>query len=727
MIKLENVNKSYNIKNKKYEVLKNVNVIFKNKEFVSILGPSGSGKTTLLNIIGGLDKDYEGTVYFNNKNISLKKEKFYDYYRNHKIGFVFQDYNLINNYSVYQNVELPLIINSKGKRKKQVYEALSLVDILKYKDKKVNELSGGEKQRVAIARAIVNKPDVLLLDEPTGALDSKTSIIIMKLIKELSKDMLVIMVTHNEFLAKEYSDRILTISDGLVKGVSTYKEEVFEEVSYKKMGISFFNSFKLSFRNLKLKLFRNILTVLAFMISIMGISFVFAMTTGFNKQVSLLEEDSLGNYPLTITENREVLEDSSYERDMIYSYSGYQNNSLKSDVVQYVKDIDSSYIAGITYNYDYAFKAISKTSKGFKYSDNLPFIAIPNDNIFIKENYELIDGKYPKDDSEVLLKVNSNNRLSTEVLTFLGFKNEVSLDKLVGKEFKLVYNNDLYYESNGSFFVNNIDKDLYNKNANIKLKIVGIIKPKSKMDFNTVINEEAGAIYFKNSLVEKILEKNNKSLIVKKQKEVNKSVLSGEVLEKKEKEILLNYLGSKENPYLIYIYPDGYKNKEKILNYLDSSKKDINYIDMATDVLNTTFDLVFGVTSVLLILSGVSLIITLILITIITYTSSVERRKEIGILRSMGARRKDIKRLFIMENISISLIASLFSLLLVKLLSNPLNKTITDITGLNDLLVLSFDKVILIIIISVLVALLGSIIPALKASKTDPVLSLREL
>ena len=247
------------------------------------------------------------------------------------------------------------------------------------------------------------------------------------------------------------------------------------------------------------------------------------------------------------------------------------------------------------------------------------------------------------------------------------------------------------------------------------------------MDFNTVINEEAGAIYFKNSLVEKILEKNNKSLIVKKQKEVNKSVLSGEVLEKKEKEILLNYLGSKENPYLIYIYPDGYKNKEKILNYLDSSKKDINYIDMATDVLNTTFDLVFGVTSVLLILSGVSLIITLILITIITYTYSVERRKEIGILRSMGARRKDIKRLFIMENISISLIASLFSLLLVKLLSNPLNKTITDITGLNDLLVLSFDKVILIIIISVLVALLGSIIPALKASKTDPVLSLREL
>lgn len=727
MIRLENVNKSYKIKNKKYDVLKDVSITFKNKEFISILGPSGSGKTSLLNIIGGLDKDYEGIVYFNNNNISKKKEKFYDYYRNCKIGFVFQDYNLINNYSVYQNVELPLIINNKGKRKEKIYAALSLVGILKYKDKKVSDLSGGEKQRVAIARAIVNKPEILLLDEPTGALDSRTSVTIMKLIKELSKDMLVIMVTHNEALAKKYSDRIVTISDGLVKGACIKEEEFFEEFNYEKVGISFFNRFKLAFRNFKMKLFRNILTILAFMISIMGISFVFAMSTGFNKQVRHLEENSLGNYPLTITENSEILDNSRYENDKIYSYQGYHNNNIESDIVKYVKKINSSYIIGSTYNYDYSFKAISKTNKGFKYSDNLPFIAIPNNNIFVKENYELIKGKYPGNDLEVLLKVNNNNRISADVLTFLGFKEEVSLDKLIGKKFKLIYNNDLYSEHNDIFQINNIDKNLYDKKSNENLEIVGIIKPKSEMDFNTVINEEAGAIYFRNSLVERMLEENNKSLIVKRQIEENQSVLSGEVLNNKEKESLLNYLGNKVNPYLIYIYPDGYKNKEKILSYLDSSKKDINYIDMATDVLNTTADLVLGVTSVLLILSGVSLIITLILITIITYTSSVERKKEIGILKSMGARRKDIKRLFVMENISISLIASLLSLLFVNILSSPLNKIITEIIGLNDLLMLSFDKVVIIIIISMVVALLGSLIPALRASKTDPVLSIREL
>ena len=723
MIRLEKINKSYKGKNKKYEVLKNVNISFSDKEFVSILGPSGSGKSTLLNIIGGLDKDYEGIVYLNGKVISGKNDKFYDYYRNQKIGFVFQNYNLIDNYSVYQNVELPLIINSKKHRKARVLEVLELVGLLKYKNKNVKELSGGERQRVAIARAIVNKPKVLLLDEPTGALDSRTSVLIMELIKKLSKDILVIMVTHNEKLAKDYSDRIITIKDGEVFG-SNVISFTKEEFSFKKVGIKFLEIFKMAFRNLRVKLFRNVLTILAFMISIIGISMVFAMSDGFNKQVKVLEKDSLGNYPLTIT-SKSSSYNKNYSDDRVYSYKTVSNKNIDDGVINYLKDIDKDYIMGVTYNYEYPFKAVAKNENGFKFSDNLPFIAVPDDNKLLKENYTLLEGEFPQNNKEILLKVNNDNMIGEDVLKFLGIDDNTLMSNLIGKEIKLVYNDDLYSKDDDIFSVNKIDTELYNKANNEKLTIVGIIKAKSEMDFNTIINEEAGAIYFRNSLIEKVIRKNNESSIVKEQVDRGYNVLSLESVTLEEKDDLLTYLGIKQSPYMIYIYPNGYNNKEKVIDYLDSYEKKINYVDMGTDVINTTTSLVFGVTSILLILSGISLVITLILITIITYTSSVERKKEIGVLRSLGARGKDIKRLFVMENISISLIASLFSLLIVYILIQPLNKILLEVTGLSDLMVLSFSKVILIIIISILVAVTGSIAPAIKASKSDPVLSLK--
>ena len=727
MLKLENIKKVYKTKENSTKVLNNLSVTFKEKEFVSILGESGSGKSTLLNIIGGLDKDYEGNIYLNGENISNKNNSFYDRYRNGKIGFVFQEYNLIENLNVYKNVELNLLIRNNKIRKEKVLDILDKVGLLEFKNKKISELSGGQKQRVAIARALVTNPDILLLDEPTGALDSLTSIEIMELIKKMSFDKLVIMVTHNEKLAKEYSDRIITIKDGIVKDYinRNYICEV-KACNLKKVGLSFKNSFLLAFRNIKTKLFRNILTVFALIISILGVSFVMAISLGFDKQVQVLKENTLAEYPVAITSKSDDNSINNYD-DSIYSYKIGNENSISKNFVNYIKSYPKDKISGIVYNYEYKLKVISKNNKGYKLSDELPFITMPNENDYLENNYEILSGRYPKNNKEILLKVNENNLISEDIFKFLGIdaKNK-SFDYFINKEIKVVNNNQLYEKESDIYYVNKIDENLYYDKNNITLKIIGIIKSKRNTEFNTLINEEAGGFYIKNNLLEEIININSNSNIVNNQIKSKSNLLTGESLSKDDKTLLLNYLGNKQHPYLIYIYPGDYNNKEDLLDYLNKySENDINYIDVSLDVVDSVKTLVFAVTTILLVLSFLSLFISLILITIITYTSSIERKKEIGILRSLGARKKDIRRLFVFETISLALFSSFISICLVKISINPINNILKDITQLDNLMVFSIDRIAIVVLISVLTALLGSIIPALKASKKDPVECLR--
>ena len=371
MLKVNNLKKEYT---KGETVLNNLNIIFRDKEFVSILGASGSGKSTFLHILGGLDKEYEGEIFLNNENISRKRLNYYDRFHNRKVGFVFQDYNLIENYSVYQNIELALLIGKERQKKEKVIKALTEVGMLNHLNKKAKDLSGGEKQRIAIARAIVNNPDIILLDEPTGALDSVTSNEIMDLIKKLSKDRLVIMVTHDESIARKYSTRIVTIKDGCFCQDTNpcIDENSVSNKKNKKVGFSFVSSFKLALKNLNSKRGRNILTLLGFSISLIGLSFVFAIKTGFINQVSSLKENTLANYPIIINSR---ISTKKHQLDKIYSLRSDNKNNINSDVLNYLSKLSKKKILGVTYNYYYNFNIISKNNNNNLLSNiNLPKI-----------------------------------------------------------------------------------------------------------------------------------------------------------------------------------------------------------------------------------------------------------------------------------------------------------------------------------------------------------------
>jgi len=308
MLELKNITKSYTIGETKQQVLKGIDVIFRRNEFASILGASGSGKTTLLNIIGGLDKYDSGDLIIENVSTKKYNDRDWDSYRNHRVGFIFQSYNLISHQSVLSNVEIALSLSgvSKKERRKRSIDALTKVGLSEHINKKPNQLSGGQMQRVAIARALVNNPEIILADEPTGALDSETSIQIMELLKEIAKDKLVIMVTHNPELAEQYSTRIIELKDGLIikdSNPCNCLEEKNKNKTISKTSISLFTSLGLSFNNLRTKKGRTLLTAFACSIGIIGIAMILSLTTGVNKYVSNMEKNSLSNFPISLNKN----------------------------------------------------------------------------------------------------------------------------------------------------------------------------------------------------------------------------------------------------------------------------------------------------------------------------------------------------------------------------------------------------------------------------------------
>lgn len=725
MLKTQNITKEYQ---KDKPILKNINIIFRKNEFVSILGESGSGKSTFLNILGCLDTKYQGELFLNNKNITKRNKKYYDKLHNKKIGFVFQNYNLIDNYSVYKNIEIVLLIGKKKNKKEQIHKILTKIGLLNKKNELVKNLSGGEKQRIAIARALINDPDIILLDEPTGALDSKTSIEIMNLIKELSQNKLVIMVTHNEYIAKHYSTRIITIKDGefISDTNPCIKEKTEEEQNKNKVGLSLINSLRISIKNLKLKPIRNILTILGFSISLIGILLVFSISSGFTNQIDLLKQNTLNNYPIVINSK---VENKEKNDNVIKKYKTKNINNIDNNIIEYISKINTNNLLGITYNYEYKFNVISKNNNIYKYSNNLPFIAIPNDNEYLEKNYKVITGKLPENENEILIKLDNNNYINEELINLFDIENEtITTEELLNKEIKIVLNNNLYQKNNETYIANSIDENLYNKQDNITLKVVGIIKSKDELEFNTLINEEGGAIYYKNDLIKKVITINKKSEIVKNQIEKDYNIFTKEKINMEQKKELLNSLGQEEYPFLIYIYPKNYESKEKIINYLknfDYKKYNIEYTDLSEELINNFKTIILSITTILMIFSLISLIVTLVLISIITYTSILERKKEIGIFKSIGARNKDIKNIFTNENIIISLISSFIAVLLIKISLNIINKFLYSLTELKDLMILSNDKIIIVFIISILISFLGSILPLRKLNNTNVVENLK--
>ena len=764
MLKLKKICKSYKTGDFFQQVLKDVVLEFRKNEFVSILGPSGSGKTTLLNIIGGLDRYDKGDLIINGKSTKKFKDKDWDAYRNNCIGFVFQSYNLISHISILANVELSMTLSgvSYKERREKALEALDKVGLKDHANKKPNQLSGGQTQRVAIARAIVNDPDIILADEPTGALDSKTSKQIMDLIKELSKDKLVIMVTHNAELAKEYSTRIVEFKDGNLLNDSnpiTNEKEKNDKFNIKKTSMSFLTALNLSFNNITTKKGRTLLTAFASSIGIIGIALILSLSNGFDIQIDIFEKETLSSLPIMISKTSVEMDEDAIltmtgQNDDMESYTDKQviypldpitetithKNVFTGEYIDYIKNIDPKLVSGISYYRATALNLINYNDNEYNIVDTTNFSAIPvnidSDGVSITEsNYDVIYGSMPKEYNEIVLLVDSKNRLDSKLLESLGYdtnKENISFEDLINKEVKLILNND-YYKSLGNYYTFNQDyASMYNSDNSVTLKITGIIRGK---DTNKLTTTTSGVLYT-NDLLDYVIEKNNESEIVKKQKEVDYNVLTGEKFTNDEsgienKDNTLSYLGADTYPMMINIYPKDFDTKEEIIKYLDdyndkqADENKVVYTDLANTISSLSSDIMNAITIVLIAFSAISLVVSSIMIGIITYISVLERTKEIGILRSLGARRKDITRVFNAETFIIGLCSGLIGIVITYILLIPTNIILENITDLADVAKLNLLHAMMLIAISLILTLIGGFIPATMASKKDPVIALR--
>ena len=481
MLQIEQIKKVYKTGNLVQEALKSVSLSLRDNEFVAILGPSGSGKTTLLNIIGGLDRYDEGDLIINGISTKKYSERDWDSYRNHTVGFVFQSYNLIPHQTILKNVELALTISgiSAKERTARAVEALGKVGLSEHIHKRPSQLSGGQMQRVAIARALVNDPDILLADEPTGALDSETSIQVMDLLKEVASDRLVVMVTHNPELAETYATRIVTLMDGKITSDSDPSEPESGESVHKNMGrssMSFFTALALSFNNLLTKKARTILVSFAGSIGIIGIALILALSHGATQYIHDVEEESLQSYPITISDTNFDFtsiytdsiqkdgneEDKAEVTEMRYIsglLTGVKNNDLKSlrayfesddcDIYDYVQSLEYGYklIPQIYQKYDTGYRQVNPDKSidalGFfnndsmvtgiisSFSSTTTFNPLPEEEKLYTESYDVKAGRWPEKYNECVVVLTTGGKIPDTSLYNLGLKDPTELDELI--------------------------------------------------------------------------------------------------------------------------------------------------------------------------------------------------------------------------------------------------------------------------------------------------------
>ena len=866
MLKLKNIKKIYVSGDEKVEALKGINIEFRESEFVSILGQSGCGKTTLLNIIGGLDRYTSGDLIINGKSTKDFKDRDWDAYRNYSVGFVFQSYNLIGHQTVLSNVELALTISgvSRKERKQRAIKALEEVGLKEQIHKKPNQLSGGQMQRVAIARALVNNPDIILADEPTGALDTKTSVQVMEILKKISKDKLIIMVTHNPELAEKYSSRIIKILDGKITDdsdlIEHQKEEKQQDTKKRRTSMKFLTALRLSLNNLMTKKGRTILTSFAGSIGIIGIALILAISTGVQNYIDKVEEDTLSSYPITIeestvdmsslmqsmmgddtesnTENRE--EERAYSadimNDMITTLSNKkQNNNLK-ELKKYLDEGNNEITKNsnsIEYGYDLNINLYrADTDKGivrvnpstvmnaFGMGDmieaqnnsamssvfgssmmtNTDICFEMRDNQQLLESqYDLVKGNWPKQYNEVVLVLKEDGRIDDYTLYSLGLKNQSELkdkwkavengekldenqestsysyDDLLNLQFKLLLNSDYYQKQNG-LWINKEDDEKYLKdkiNNAETVKIVGIIKQNEQSAVSTSVTSGIG---YTKQLKEYVVEKSNDAQIVKEQKEnrdvnvfsgldfpTDDNTTSMENLTTEQRlamskltseeiaQMMETYSANKDasyeknlqklgavdidTPTSISIYPKDFEAKDKISKAIDEynqkqrddgkEENTISYTDIVGTMMKSVSQIINTISYVLIAFVAISLVVSSIMIGIITYISVLERTKEIGILRAIGASKKDISRLFNAETLIIGLISGLIGIGITVLLTLPINSMIYAVTGVKVVTAVPFKAGVVLVLISMFLTIIAGLIPAKIASKKDPVIALR--
>ena len=800
MLKLEGITKDYKAGDGVVHALKGINLEFRRTEFVSILGHSGCGKTTMLNIIGGLDRYTDGDMSIDGVSTKKYKDVDWDTYRNIRIGFVFQSYNLIQHLTILDNVAMAMTLSGVGlaERKRRAEEALRTVGLEEQMKKLPNQLSGGQMQRVSIARAIVNNPEIILADEPTGALDSATSVQIMELLKEISRTKLVIMVTHNRELAEQYSTRIVSVKDGEIIGdtmpydgseeASAEKNAEFEATDkekkkkLKKSSMSYSTAIKLSFKNLMTKKGRTLMTSIAGSIGIIGVCLVLAISNGFSTYVKDLQQTVLAGYPVQIAQetfDTNVLVNMFMggtsgsngkvqypDGDKIYQYnpsemisSAIIENDFGQDYIDYVDKVkEKGWANSVTYSYGMQTAVIGKTvgignketyqkvneSAGMDFSGlispkaNIRWSEMIGDEEFILSQYDLVAGSFPQNKNQVILVVDSYNQVNVSVLLGLGFsksQKEVGFDDIVGTKLRVVANDDLYEEDENGQFVEKTEsselKELFTAPAsetNLEIEVVGVLRPKE----DTQLALLSTGINYTSELTQYMLGVNSQSEIALAQTEsTEKNVITGEAFNKTDTyRKAMQKLGADSTPTGMNIYPKDFEGKEAIINYLDawnSSNPDnkVEYVDMsemATSMLN---EIIRIISIVLVCFAAISLVVSSVMIGIITYVSVVERTKEIGILRSLGARKIDISNVFNAETFIIGLLAGVIGVIVTYILSIPINLIIYNLVEIGTLCMLSPWHALIMIVVSFALTLIAGLVPSSVAAKKDPVEALR--
>lgn len=879
MLQLKEIVKDYRTGDEVVKALKCISINFRKNEFVSILGQSGCGKTTLLNIVGGLDQYTSGDLVINGKSTKSFKARDWDSYRNNSIGFVFQSYNLIPHQSVLSNVELALTLSgvSKAERRKRAREVLEKVGLGDQMHKKPNQMSGGQMQRVAIARALINNPDILLADEPTGALDSETSIQIMELLKEIAKDKLVIMVTHNPELAETYSTRIVKLLDGNIIDDSnpfSDEDEAREaEGDYKprKTSMSVFTAFSLSLNNLMTKKGRTFLTAFAGSIGIIGIALILSLSSGFQGYINDVQEETLASYPIQITKkamdygdmikemtgNNGGEEARKHDDDLVHS--GDIMGDMLISMVAEVKDNDletfKEYIedeangfkdltSDISYTYDtpiYAYnesavggikqvnpstlmndmgfggmmdtqESVSGLMSAFTYGSNSSdmWTQMMDNQELLSQQYDVLAGHWPENKNEVVLVVDKNNDISDYALYNLGYRDSRELgdivadvlaggkvpdmeemtftyDDLLKLKFKIVLPTQFFQKNeDGTYTDMSTDEDFLNDvvHNGMEVKVSAVIRQSEKASSAPI---QPGYIGYTSELAEYIVTENEKADIIQNQlADPDKDVItglpfangeeitiddvdmdqimselasSGQMTDEMQQmfanmtedqifDMLKQYgyfsqststyednmtmLGYSElaKPASISLYCTEFADKDKLTELIDKYNdeypdKEITYTDYIGIMLSSVTKIIDAITYVLIAFVAISLIVSSIMIGIITYISVLERTKEIGILRSIGASKKDISRVFNAETFIIGLFSGIIGIGVTMLINIPISMVIEKYINVPGVSSLPWKGGLALVIISVILTLIGGLIPSKMAAKKDPVIALR--
>ena len=774
MLELKNITKIYNSGAGVQKALDNVSISFAGHEFVSILGASGSGKTTLLNLIGGLDVYDDGDMIVDGTSTKSFRDKDWDSYRNATIGFVFQSYNLISHLSVLENVKLAMSISgiSNRKSKEKATEVLKKVGLAEHMNKRPNQLSGGQMQRVAIARALVTDPKIILADEPTGALDSSTSAQIMDLIKEISKDKLVIMVTHNAEIAEKYSDRIVRLSDGVVieDTAANSVRDSGSEYKCAKTSMSLAQAINSSFKNLLTKKVRTILTTIAASIGIISIATVMAISSGMNGYIKTTQEDTISTMPVTISavDSKTVLRTGPSKtkpsKEIKLADAGsihlnrYTENALggnDGDFISYMKKYAGKYYKSLEYSTGYMLKALIKDENGkiqsvkenevrtiFNTISN--FAVLPADEKTITNDYDLLASKtgkfkYPGE-NEAILFVGAEGTLNENQLTLLGYSGRKSVkpEEIVGKKFKILNNNQYFRQFGDVFLPNEITESLYDEGKELEIIAVMRLNDSSKNSFN-------GLIGYNRDFLDSMLKMEKDSDIVKAQQESrSKSLIggSGYSLTDEGYQEIMQQIGGDSTPKSISFYAKTFDDREAVISTLTKFNKEIekkygkdsdnyqryviSYTDTAKLITKAFGDIINSITFILIAFSAISLLVSSVMIGILIYVSVVERTKEIGILRALGSRKRDVSRIFNAEAGILGLISGVLGVAVASALTIPINRLVT-----NSLNIKGFEASVspeaagTLILLSVALTLIAGFIPSKIAARKNPVEALR--